>query len=202
MPETTVSIPVDLRPDSQWVPKPSGRGGRFVNAHQAHLGPFGGYARSAADAKRSLVDGVTKFAEQHRPVEMFHLAGWTAVVWCEPCDLDGIRWIYQLIWSEGPRSSRTMTGDYAKARSSARYAVADAVASDDYWDQARVEMAAAWLGDNGDDWRHGSESLLRYAAWQRAYRHGDSIGEADPHRWAGDHEKDFLDRWDKESANA
>lgn len=194
----TVPLPVSVDTDSELVPNSSGRGVRFVKAWQVHLGPFAGYDRNRAQAKRNIVAGIEKFADEYQRPDFIEFGGLVGVVWCQPHDIGGVVWWTKVIGPTGGYTGTSSTATRADAVSSVRWHLADGYAMTDFWDAERVDLAADFL-DAGrpDEHGHTGHDLRRYCAWQRAYQHGDAQHVADVHRWATEHQNEYLDRFDK-----
>ncbi len=202
----TIPIEIDLRPDQQWIESKDRRRGRFVKAHQAHFGPWAGFDRSQAGAKTNLLGAITRFAQEAAPLQFIVYGGTTAVVWCQPHDLDGISWRYRVITDTG-YSGTSVVKSQRDAVEGARWHLADAAAMADVFDEEAVEAAATWLDLESNVnflTMHDGRALRRYCAWQRARRWADQHHQSDPfdpHQWASDHQDEYLEDFERPPAD-
>lgn len=159
-------------------------GKRWVATTTASVGSINVTERSRAAACAGLASAIQTLAERFSSPRFITAGNAVAVV-------------YLALTGDGPAFAHTILVDGSVGGAS--------VGAATNWDDAETEARRAlamritdWLDDESleaglkivrnDPDRY---DLRRYAAWQRAYAHGEKNGESDPHRYAGEHESDF-----------
>lgn len=179
----TVRIPAALEPEQRW------NGKRYVPAVKASVGPIAVIARKA-EVTALLTEAVTNFLTSYEPPKVYARDGGSAVVYPRhPLDNAVVEWVVQTTSPAGHVRCWSIYRERDAAHAGARRYLADQTC--DPHNEASVNATMSWLTHNGADYDEARD-YLRSTAFQRAYRVAEARGEADCHRWACEHDGEYL----------
>lgn len=164
-----------------------GRRARWVKAIKATVGPLEVTERSQGAARQKLTETVEQLLDVLRDPEFITHNGKTLVLYIST--LGGVPTFgYRVIGiTSGAISPTGETWDQAR-RSALRHFLD--LATDPHDDESVAGGVAFIRSQRGTD--DDVADFLRRAAWQRAAKAAIDAGEADYHRWACDHEREFF----------
>lgn len=194
----TTNLTVTATVDDTLMPNPTNPRGRGVKARRVHVGRIEATDRSLtaakAEATRQLQNWIEAANESPKVIRWQH-RDLCAVLTAMPNSGETGIAVHMVVSGIGHNGSFVCwdsTGrhdHWREAEAYARKRMTDAAC--DPLDDASVATAVRYLQSypNGED---AAREVLRSAGWQRAWRHAESIGETDPHRWACDHDREFI----------
>lgn len=165
--------------------------GRWRNWHTLKVGEVEGGGYTIAEARHDLAQNLARAVANLRPPVTLTYAGNTSQVYADA---------FGICVSHGSSYSR---GDWTweQAEASARFQLVT-IGCDPH-DDGSLRDAIAFLRPARDERdRNGPADLLSWAAFQRAYRHAEQLGEKDPHGWTAGRTADFLPDIDVERVAA
>lgn len=186
---TTIRIAGDVKRDNAYDYDRR----KFVTQYMATAGMVHGWGKTQAAAKATLAENITRTLDEFERPSFFSVGEMHAVVFCQPDGhVNGIEWGYRIVG----RSSTVQVRTRADAMASACKSLAQDYAMGDCFDADLIEIAADFLrlAPVGDD---AVPDLYRYCSWQRAAKHAHALGVDDVHSWACEHEREYIDRFDR-----
>ena len=159
---------------------------RAVKAVSVARGPIVANARSAPAAKAAFAACVEAVLDNLGDPQLLALGGYVGVVWMTVCGGgETVEFRYRILHPDGaPGGSLFGFATAEEAERSCRLHLSQYAT--DYFDDDSVFAAWHFLLP---DQRHDH---LRYAAWQRARRAAEQVECADKHRWASEHQDEYL----------
>lgn len=182
---TTIRISASVGSAVEW--RPARRGGREQPVHVLHIGDQPGAGcevrhRSMAGARTMLGEVAANYlAAARRPLVLTHQEH-VAVGFNAPGDETGVDVCYAYLFIGNGHVSvvHVDARSWDELDSRMRWHLAQSI---DMRDRRQIEASFRLLR------RHSrlADNLVRYIAWQDAYRFAQAARVADPHRWACDH---------------
>lgn len=181
----------------------------YAPAHEVQIGPISVRDHSKVRAKAAATEQVQFFLDHwehptrvtftdcygHEHNAFIAMIGVTTVNSGSPdAELEPVfQTVYVGTNARGPYHG-TQSGsarDMYAAKAEIRYRMADRAVSSNWEDPVLMDSVCDWLLQ----WPAGEKQehdLRRYAGFQIAYPVAEQRGEADPHRWAGDHQNEYA----------